>query len=343
VQAGKREVLMQQERLEQLLRAVDGTDSVLILTHNDPDPDAIASAVALRYLLRERRGVEARLVYQGLIGRAENRALVRYLGHPLRRLTTSDLRRSASIALVDAQPDTGNIALTPESSVAIVIDHHPRREATAAATFADVRPDVGATSTILTEYLQVAGVEPDPPLATALFYGIKTDTRGLGRGASPADASAYFYLQPRVDVEALVEIEYAQVPADYFKSFDATLRAARVYDGVVIAYVGPMDYPDLTAEMADLLLRLERSQWVICMGVYKDVLTISVRTRNRGGAGQLVQKIVGDRGTAGGHGVMAGGQIPLKGEDPEQMAQQLGQRVLQHLRVTSGVMGKPLI
>jgi nanoRNase/pAp phosphatase (c-di-AMP/oligoRNAs hydrolase) len=334
---------MQQERLEQLLRAVDGTDGVLILSHNDPDPDAIASAVALRYLLRERGGVEARLVYQGIIGRAENRALVRYLGHPLRRLTTSDLRRSASTALVDAQPGTGNIALPPESSVAIVIDHHPQREATAAATFADVRPDVGATSTILTEYLQAAEVEPDPPLATALFYGIKTDTRGLGRGASPADTSAYFYLQPRVDVEALVEIEDAQVPADYFKSFDATLRAARVYDGAVIAYVGPMDYPDLTAEMADLLLRLERSQWVICMGVYKDILTISVRTRNRGGAGQLVQKIVGDRGTAGGHGVMAGGQIPLSGEDPEQMAQQLGRRVLQHLRVASGVMGKSLI
>ena len=105
----------------------------------------------------------------------------------------------------------------------------------------------------MTEYLRAAGVEPAPKLATALFYGIKTNTMGLGRAASPADVAAYFYLQPRIDVEALVEIERAQVPADYFKSFAATLQAARAYDGVVISYLGSMAYPDLAAEMADIL------------------------------------------------------------------------------------------
>jgi len=98
-----------------------------------------------------------------------------------------------------------------------------------------VRTEVGATSTILTEYLQASGIEPTTPLATALFYGIKTDTMGLGRGASPADAAAYFYLQPRIDVDALVEIERAQLPAEYFQSFVTALQAARVYDGVVLA------------------------------------------------------------------------------------------------------------
>ena len=333
-----------QERLELLLGAVGGAGSVLILPHNDPDPDAIASAVALRHLLAERLGMEGCIAYKGVIGRAENKALVRYLGYPLQRLTGPDLHQSAPVALVDTQPSAGNNALPPELTAAIVIDHHPWREATATAGFADVRPDVGATSTILTEHLQAAGIEPAPWLATALFYGIKSDTMGLGRGASPADVAAYFYLQPRIDVGALVEIEHAQVPADYFKSSDATLHAARIYEGVVVSYMGPMSYPDLSAEMADLLLRLEGARWVICMGVFKDDLILAVRTRGQQSeAGRLVQEMVGDRGTAGGHGTMAGGRVPLQGKDPEQMALRLGRRALRSLKVAPRTAAKPLI
>jgi nanoRNase/pAp phosphatase (c-di-AMP/oligoRNAs hydrolase) len=92
--------------------------------------------------------------YKDIIGRAENKALVRYLGHPLRRLAGPDLRQSVPIAFIDTQPGAGNNALPPKSTVAIVLDHHPWREAAAAARFADVRPNIGATSTILTEYLQ---------------------------------------------------------------------------------------------------------------------------------------------------------------------------------------------
>jgi nanoRNase/pAp phosphatase (c-di-AMP/oligoRNAs hydrolase) len=213
-----------------------------------------------------------------------------------------------------------------------------------AAGIADIRSDLGATSTILTEYLQAAGIEPTPPLATALFYGIKTDTMGLSRAASLADVAAYFYLQPRIDVEALVEIERAQVPAEYFQKLNTTLHAARVYDDIVISYVGSMGHPDLAAEMADILLRLKGTRWVICIGIYEDNLSLAVRTRSRwGGAERLVQAIVGDRGTAGGHGTMAGGRVPLQGEDPEQMALQLGQRALQYLKITPEMAGKPLI
>ena len=121
----------------------------------------------------------------------------------------------------------------------------------------------------------------------------------------------------------------------------AALQAARVFDGVVISHAGPLSHPDIAAEMADLLLRLERARWVICMGVHKEERLLSVRTRTRrGGAGALAQKIVERRGSAGEHGTMAGEQIPLKGENAEQMARQLGQRVLEYRRVTAG---KPLI
>ena len=335
---------MTQERLEQLFKTLDGAQSLLILTHNDPDPDAIASAVALRHLLAQRGITKSHIAYEGIVGRAENKALVRYLGHPLRRLAPLELRRATPIALIDTQPGAGNNALPPRAEVAVVIDHHPWREATAMAAFADVRSDVGATSTILTEYLQAAGIDPAPSMATALFYGIKTDTLGLSRGASTADAAAYFYLQPRTDVEALIEIERAQVPIEYFRSFVATFRATRIYDNVVISYVGRMGYPDLAAEMADLLMRLEGTRWVICMGVYKNIMSLSVRTRKRrGGAERLIQAIVQEQGTAGGHGAMAGGQVPLKGQDPEALAQQFGRRALQYLNIAPETTGQPLL
>ena len=334
---------MTQEQVQSLLRTLEGNKEVLILPHNDPDPDAIASAVALGYLLTQRLDVVVHIAYRGIIGRAENRALVHYLDHPLRRLRGADLRE-LPIVLVDTQPGAGNNALLPQSSILGVIDHHTWRETSEAATYVDVRPKLGSTSTIITAYLQAAGIEPTTQVATALFYGIKTDTMGLVRGASAEDVAAYFYLQPRIDVDALVKIERAQVPIEYFQKLDDTLHAARMYDKVILSHIGAMSRPDMAAEMADLLLRLRGIEWIICTGAYKDRLIMAIRTReSRGNAGALAQEIVGQQGTAGGHGTMAGGQIPLDGQDPEQLAEQLGEVALQHLKFAPMVRGKPII
>ena len=327
---------MTKERVESLLQAVAPYEQVLILPHNDPDPDAVASAVGLRELLGARSDVIMHIAYRGIIGRAENRALVRYLDHPLRRLEGADLRQ-LPILLVDTQPSAGNNALLPGSNLVAVFDHHPWRDASGTVHHVDVRPQLGATSTIVTQYLQAAGIEPLSQLATALFYGIKTDTMGLARGASQEDVDAYFYLQSRIDVDALVGIERAQVSAEYFRGLDAALHSARVHDDVVLAYMGRVSRPDMAAEMADLLLRLRGVDWVICSGAYKDMLVVSVRTRRQGGAGPLAQKIVGQHGTAGGHGSMAGGQIALNGRDPGLLAQQLGQLALETLGVEAAL------
>jgi nanoRNase/pAp phosphatase (c-di-AMP/oligoRNAs hydrolase) len=130
---------MPQERLELLLKAVAGLSRMLILPHNDPDPDAIASAIGLRHLLAERSNVEACIAYGGIIGRAANKALVHYLGRPLRHLNSSDLHQAEAVALVDTQPGAGNNPLPLDHSPVIVVDHHPRQEWTAAASFAAER------------------------------------------------------------------------------------------------------------------------------------------------------------------------------------------------------------
>lgn len=335
---------MTQELVGRLLDAVAGARRVLILPHNDPDPDAIASAMALRYLLEQKLGIAAPIAYSGIIGRAENKALVNYLARPLKQLSKADWKLAPHVALVDSQPGAGNNPLPQDLQPSIVLDHHVWRDQTAKVTFYDVRPDAGSTSTILTEYLQAVDLEPPEPLATALFYGIKTDTMGLARGAGLADVAAYYYLQSLVDIDALIEVERAQVPAGYFKSFVSAFQAAHVYGSFVLSYLGPMGYPDLAAEIADQLLRLEGIQWVLCMGVYNDSLNLAARTRSRkGGAGQFVRAIVGDLGIAGGHGSMAGGQVPLQGADPTELVQQLSKLALRYLKVGPNTPGQPLI
>lgn len=330
--------------LKPLRAAVEGAERLLILPHNDPDPDAIASSVALQWLLKNMWDLESQIAYRGIIGRAENKALVRYLGYPLRLLAGEELSESPAIALVDTQPGAGNNVLPSSKSVSVVFDHHPVRQETSAAGFADVRPRVGATSTILTEYCQATGLALPKSIATALFYGIKTDTMGLGRGASNSDVAAYFYLQSRINVRALVRIERAQVPQEYFQGLVSALRSARVYDDIlIISTIDEMGRPDLPAEMADLLLRLKGVHWVICMGIYQDEMMLSVRTNDRRGAGQLIQDIVGDLGSAGGHGTMAAGQIPLEGRNPGVLFHRLKRRALERLKIDVDASGEALI
>ena len=330
---------------DKLYQALDGYSQLLIIPHNDPDPDAIATSVGLRYLVFELFGIESRIGYCGIIGRAENKALVHYLNHPLHELELSEIRQDIPLALVDAQPGVGNNPLPENFPVAIVIDHHARQEASSNARFVDVRPEFGATSTIMTEYLQNAALDIPSHLATALFYGIKTDTMGLGRGACINDTEAYLFLQSKVDVEALVQIERAQVPVSYYRSLTAAMQATKLYDGdLVISYIGSMNYPDLGAEIADLLLRLNDVNLVICIGVFDGDLILSVRSRSPElGAGDLVQRIVGDLGTAGGHGTMAGGHIQINQQDPSQLSDQLSRSALQHIKGDASLVGKPLI
>jgi nanoRNase/pAp phosphatase (c-di-AMP/oligoRNAs hydrolase) len=335
---------MTSSKTERLMEALQGPGPVLILPHTDPDPDALASALALGHLVEARAANPTQVAYTGIVGRAENKALLRYAGQQVKRLSSDQLRGAGRIALVDTQPGAGNNALPVDRRPAVVLDHHPLQEATAQAEYAEVRPELGATSTILWEHLQAVGLELPKPLATALFYGIKSDTMGLGRGASPQDVAAYFGLQPRIDVEALVQIERAEVPAEYFNSFARALQSTRLYDGVAITELGPMRYPDLAAEVADLLSRLEDARWVICLGTFRENLIVAVRSRSqRHGAGRLARVMVGDRGTAGGHGSYAGGQVAIGDDRPEELKGLLLQRALEFLEVPAGRGPRPLL
>lgn len=244
------------------------------------------------------------------MGRAQNRAMVDSLGIHLTPTEGLDTEAFDLIALVDSQPETGNNSLPHEHRIDVVIDHHPPRPESRRAPWCDIRPELGATSTIVFEYLRGAGVEIDPPLATAFFFALRTETRDLGREATAQERHAYLALVPLVDHALLYRMSHPKVPRAHFAALDRALRSAELYGNIVAVNLGALGYPDLVAEIADLLLSYEKAKLVLCAGHYEGSAYLSLRaepTQRR--AGSIMRAIVGDRGAAGGHGTMAGSRL----------------------------------
>lgn len=298
--------------LERLLALPLNRGRVAILTHDNPDPDTIASAAALKLLLRETRQIESDVIYSGIIGRAENRAMVDLLHLPMKHLSQVDLTQYAHIALIDAQPHTGNNAFPDERTVDIVMDHHPLREATKRARLYDVRPELGASATLMTEYLRAAGIDIPRDLATALLYGIRSETHDLGREVDPADLDSYLYLFPQCDAAKLATISRPQLPRRYYGQLAVALDSMEVGQTVALCTLGEVMDPDFVPEMADLAIRLEGTVWSFASGTYNDRLYLSIRTNKQdANAGAVMQSMLAGIGRGGGHGMRAGGNVEL--------------------------------
>jgi nanoRNase/pAp phosphatase (c-di-AMP/oligoRNAs hydrolase) len=274
--------------------------------------------VALAWLLGKLAGVDAVVAYGGIVGRAENRALVKVLKLPVVPLSRVSVGDYDLIAMVDTQPEQGNHSLPAEHFPDVVIDHHPERPETRLAVVADVGREAGATSTVVTEYLRASGREIPADIATALFYGIKSDTRDLERETTPEDVAAYLWLFPKIDPQALAHIERPRLPEAYFRLFHTGVEKARIHGESVVCDLGPVYFPDLVAEVADRFLSMGDVRWSVAVGEYRRNLYFSVRTRDRRkNAGKIVREVVESRGgTAGGHGSMAGARLPLRGLGP---------------------------
>lgn len=291
--------------------------TMVIVMQDYPDPDAIASAVALRELANHIGGVRCSIAHGGFVGRAENRALVRYLDINLHSVDEIDWETFDAIALVDTQPGTGNNSLPDEVHPHLVIDHHPMRKETRSAGFTDIRSRYGAASTILYEYLREVGLKPDAHLATALVYGIQSDTHDLGERATRADTDAFLDLYGPANKRALSEIAHGAVPSEYFVVLSQALQEVRLFGHCLVTHLGPVENPDMIAEMADLILRHECAQWAMCTGLSEKDLMLSIRSSHtRLNAGQIAQKIVSGLGKGGGHQNTGGGRIPCM--DPSQ-------------------------
>jgi len=295
---------------EKMLRWVKDRGKILIVVHDNPDPDCFASALALCQLFREKIGVEPIIAFSGMIGRSENLIMAGVLDIPLVPLEIIDLAQYSVVCMLDTQPLTGNNSLDPAVQIDIVIDHHPLREATRQCRWVDVREDYGVTATILYEYMIANGVVIGPKLATAIFYAIKSDTQDLGREANPPDREAYLNLFRTVDKQLLYQITNQRQPIEYFRTIRRTLDHACIYGRAVVADMQRVVYPELVAEMADFLLKLEGVETVLTFGQYSNELDLSLRTSSPAmNAGELVKRLLVELGVGGGHNLMAGGKI----------------------------------
>jgi nanoRNase/pAp phosphatase (c-di-AMP/oligoRNAs hydrolase) len=285
-----------------------GAERVLILMQDDPDPDAIASALALKTLLGRTKS-SATIATFGMITRPENRAMARLLEIDVQQVKARALEEYDMRALVDAQPAFFEEAL---GEVDLVIDHHPE-EAPVRARLRDVRPSYGATSTILTEYLRAADVKIRERLATALLYGIKSDTLHLERGTTRADMEAFAFLHPLANRNTLRRIERPDLPDAALDVLGRGLAGRRLVDGVMFVHLGAVAYPELIAQFADFLLQVEGAEWSVVSGRVNGELHVSVR--NVGwvrAAGDVVRDAFSELGSAGGHRSMAKAVVRLR-------------------------------
>lgn len=299
--------LNNRSRLEQLRAINQNCDNILILIQHDPDPDALASGLALRVLLGRNKQT-APLATFGSITRSENQNMIRILDIPVMQITAEDIKKYSKIALVDVQPP---YFIDQQIQADIVFDHHPI-SAPYKAEFTDIRVSYGSTSTILGKYLIDGEYKISQRLATALTYGIKSDTMSLERNISASDIEVFTSIYPLANLNMLRQIEHAMLSYHEIGSFVKALKNMTIIDNMLFVWLGTVAHEDIIPRIADFCLQIVGSEWAFVTGVYDNQISCSVR--NVGyvkHAGELIQNVFGSMGSAGGHRSMAKAVIPL--------------------------------
>jgi|UniRef100_A0A7C5AMU8 nanoRNase/pAp phosphatase (c-di-AMP/oligoRNAs hydrolase) len=307
------------QSLQRLYQLFVHEDRLLILI--DADPDSMASAWALKRLLWHRLS-HVVISHVRPITRPQNERMVRLLGLPslpYSQVQPEDFNRKA---LVDSQP--AHHPHFAAHSYDLIIDHHPLLPDTR-GRLVDIRPHYGATATILTEYLRAARIRPSIRLATALYYGIKTDTSNFERPAIEADVRAFHFLFHFIRKPLVRKLEYAELTLDMLNYFQVGLKRFRRRGNRLYTFLGPVPSPDILVILADFFLRLEDISWTIVGGLFEDKLVVIFRNDGlRKNAGRLAVKAFGRLGSAGGHAASARAEVPLdnlKGNMPQWAAQ----------------------
>ncbi|MFZ5562649.1 MAG: DHH family phosphoesterase [Thermodesulfobacteriota bacterium] len=295
------------ERIRLFYGRFQTTDQVLVVIN--ADPDAIACALAVKRLLWKKvAGVT--IAHINVIDRPDNLAMVRLLGVKLVHIDTVDTGRFSRFVLVDSQPEHNErLAGLPPADV--VIDHHPAAVKNAAA-YTDIRPDYGATATILTEYLKAARIKPSQKLATGLYLGIKTDTSNFERHAAMEDVRAFQYIFRYVNIHLARKIEQAEIKPEFLAFFSRALERKVMRNRKIFAHLGRVTNPDVCVIVADFFMRVSSVQWSIVSGIYDNRLVVILRNDGaRRDAGRAAKKAFESMGSAGGHKSMARAEIPL--------------------------------
>lgn len=305
----KEDTLFNVFKLKSMVRP---NDTLAILMYGSPDPDAIASAMALQEILRQAVGLtKCTFIATENAFRQQNVEFIRAMRVNVQLLSKVDLKEYRLIAIVDAQPSFFGAALE-NVHVHIVLDHHPVTSVWH-AELADIRQSYGALSTVMTEYLLAARIRIPKRLYTALLYGIKSDTHNFERDSSLEDIGAYYLTYARANRQLIRRIEMNQIPERYLKYFEHAHAHKRRYRDRVICFLGRVDSPDVCVQVADFYLRIVNIYYVVIAGIIKDRLVIVFRGDGyRQDCGNIASKAFSKYGSAGGHRSAARVEIPLE-------------------------------
>lgn len=297
----------------ELFDYLSDTESLAIICHWNPDPDCIASALALETIAMEAGVVDVRILYSGALGHQQNRAFVNLLDIDLEAFDPADVvnrEEESLLAFVDHAIPGQNNHVPEGTPVDIVIDHHPFE--TIDARFVDHREDVGATSTILTEYVQELNIEHGSPLATALLFAIRRETLGFLRGATHDEYTAAGTLHDYADHDLLRRLVNPSVSGATVDAIADAIENRTVRGSVLISHVGRTTERDALPQAADYLASLEGVETTVVFGIIDGTIQLSARSTDaRIHIGDTLSTIFDDVGSAGGHREMAGGEIPL--------------------------------
>lgn len=316
------------QRLHSLLSTWSGT--LGIITHKNPDPDAISSAMALSVIANDASAgkLKTRILYEGNIGHQENRTFVNLLDIKMEHLTKEICSECDYLALVDCVAPGMNNDLPADTKINIIIDHHSAEgvKRINQPDFIESKPDAGATASIMTQYLQELYLPIDTKLATALFYGIRADTREFQRNVTPQDLHNAAFLLPLSD-RALLEVVMApSVSVETLEVLGNSIVNRDVRQGYLFSNVGYIRNRDALPQAADMLLTLEGVSTSVVYGITDAAIIMSARNKDiRLHIGDVLKEAFSSipGASAGGHATMAAVSIPLNAfslvKDKEQL------------------------
>jgi nanoRNase/pAp phosphatase (c-di-AMP/oligoRNAs hydrolase) len=303
-----------------LLHLLQHKKNILITTHRYPDPDALASGWALRTLLAARLpDATVSFSIRDQLSGGVNATFVKKSRLTLVAWDESKLSQYDAILLTDVTTGVSYNPLPDDIVPFAVIDHHRTRRKPK-STFLDVRPDVGATSSIIFSYFMEVEEAISPTLAASLLYAIESDLAGAAGQPGSLDNIALSSLTLLADTRMLYEMRYVDLPQSYYLCYSSGLASAMYYENAITAHLDTIDSQEKPAVIADFLLRFEPIQWALVTAVYENRLVVSLRTSaNKLSAADMIRKLLRGQGDGGGHRTKAGGFMPLENATPAEI------------------------
>ncbi len=285
-------------------------EKIYIQCHDSPDADALASGFGL-YTYFQNHGISTHLIYTGRfrIQKTNLVLMVEKLNIPIEYIEVDSLQLTSELLLtVDSQYGAGNITKIPAEHIGI-IDHHQIEIHNIPDSL--ILSDFGSCSTVVWKLLREEQFDPNefPDLATALYYGLYSDTQQFTEVHNPADRDMHDALKYRNSIFSLLknsnisstELEIAAI---------AILRAVHNKEnGYSLIKAEPCD-PNILGLISDLCIQVDSANVCVVYNELPDGMKFSVRSCTREAkACDLAAYLAKEIGSGGGHLEKSGGFI----------------------------------